>query len=207
MKKFPIVLLALCLSLTCALAEEAAPVKLGQVDYAAHGAGCFAVVTVALQDDVILAAKIDEFQFIGNREDLAAVGVPNSDASFGENYPEGKVLGSKRVNNELYSLNMQRAGSTVQIAANFNAIEAYVKGKTVTELEAIVNGYTEETKADFIDAVTGATTADTWGYVRGVLAAAKAAQLKAGTYTFYNKTGENVTELFDSLLNEVRVDL
>ena len=32
--------------------------KLGQVDYAAHGAGCFAVITAAVQDDVILAAYI-----------------------------------------------------------------------------------------------------------------------------------------------------
>lgn len=196
MKKFIALLVSLMLLLTAAASLAEGEILLGQVDCAAHGDRAFAVITVALQDDVIVAAKIDEFQFMADREDLKAVGVPNSDAAFGQNYPEGQVLGSKRANSDLYSLNMQRAGSTVQIAANFNAIEAYVKGKTVAELEAIVNGYTEETKTDFIDAVTGATTADTWGYVRGVLAAAKAAQLKAGTYTFYNKTGENVTELY-----------
>ena len=175
MKKFIALLVSLMLLLTAAASLAEGEILLGQVDCAAHGDRAFAVITVALQDDVIVAAKIDEFQFMADREDLKAVGVPNSDAAFGQNYPEGQVLGSKRANSDLYSLNMQRAGSTVQIAANFNAIEAYVKGKTVTELEAIVNGYTEETKADFIDAVTGATTADTWGYVRGVLAAAKAA--------------------------------
>ena len=157
MKKLLAVLLAAMLLLTAASAFAEGEIKLGQVDYAAHGTGCFAVITAAVQDETIVAAKIDEFQFINDREDLAAVGVPNSDGSFGQSYPEGKVLGSKRVNNELYSLNMQRAGSTVQIAANYDAIEAFATGKTIAELEAFVNGFTAETKAQAIDAVTGAT--------------------------------------------------
>ena len=204
MKKTFALILSLMLLLTAAASLAEGEVLMGQVDYAAHGDKSFAVITVALQDDVILAAKIDEFQFIGDREDLKAVGVPNSDGAFGQSYPEGQVLGSKRVNSDLYSLNMQRAGSTVQIAANFNAIEAFAKGKTVAELEAAVNGYTEETKAEFIDAVTGATTADTWGYVKGIIAAAKAAKASTGTYTFCNKTGETVTELYlvDNLTGE-----
>ena len=204
MKKIIALLLSALLILSAAAALAEGEVLLGQIEYAAHGTGCFAVISVALQDDVIKAAKIDEFQFIGNREDLAAVGVPNSSESFGKNYPEGQVLGSKRVNSDLYSLNMQRAGSTVQIAANFNAIEAFAKGKTIAELEEAVNGYTEETKAEFIDAVTGATTADTWGYMRGIVAAAKAAKAQTGTYTFCNKTGETVTELYlvDNLTGE-----
>ena len=208
MKKAVALMLSLMLILSAAAALAEGEVLLGQVDYAAHGTGCFAVITVALQDDVILAAKIDEFQYVSDRENLAAVGVPNSDASFGENYPEGKVLGSKRVNNELYSLNMQRAGSTVQIAANYDAIEAFVKGKTIAELEEIVGGYTADTKGEFIDAVTGATTADTWTYTQGILAAAKAAKNETGTYTFYNKTGETVTELYliDNLTGEKGVN-
>ena len=208
MKKLLAVLLAAMLVLTAAAAFAEGEIKLGQVDYAAHGTGCFAVITAAVQDDVIVAAKIDEFQFIGDREDLAAVGVPNSDGSFGQSYPEGKVLGSKRVNNELYSLNMQRAGSTVQIAANYDAIEAFATGKTIAELEAFVNGYTAETKAEAIDAVAGATTADTWGYLQGILAAAKAALNPTGTYTVYNTTGETVTELYliDNLTGEKGVN-
>ena len=205
MKKTLMILLAFCLCLSCGLAEEASPVKLGQVDYAAHGAGCFAVITAAVQDDVILAAYIDEFQFISDREDVAAVGVPNSDASFGENYPEGKVLGSKRVNSDLYSLNMQRAGSTTQIAANFDAIQAYVAGKTIAELEAAVEG---KEAAEFVDAVSGATLADTLGYVKGVIEAAKAAGTQTGTYTVYNKTGETVTclQLVDNVTGEKGVN-
>ena len=67
----------------------------------------------------------------------------NSDASFGESYPEGKVLASKRVNTELYSKNMtDHAGSTVALADNYAAIEAYVTGKTIAELEAELEGKT-----------------------------------------------------------------
>ena len=189
-----LVALVLMMTMTAALAEG--DIVLGQVEYPAHGTSGFAVITVALQDDVIVAAKIDEFQFMKDREDLPAIGVPNSLDKLGESFPEGQVLGSKRVNNDLYSLNMQRGGSTTQIAANFNAIEAFVKGKTVAQLDAFVSGYTDENKAEFVDAVSGATTADTLGYVRGILTAAKAAQRVTGTYTFWNKTGEAVTELY-----------
>lgn len=196
MKKLIGILAALVLMLAMTAATAEGEIVLGQVDYAAHGNSCFAVITVALQDDVIAAAKIDEFQFMKDREDLPAAGVPNSTDKLGESFPEGQVLGSKRVNNDLYSLNMQRAGSTTQIAANFNAIETFVKGKTVAQLEAFVSLYTDENKADFVDAVSGATTADTLGYVRGILEAAKAARNVTGTYTFYNKTGETVTELY-----------
>lgn len=204
MRKLTALFLSLVLLVSVSLSLAEGEILMGQVDYPAHGDRSFAVITVALQDDVIVAAKIDEFQFMGDREDLKAVGVPNSDAAFGEAYPEGQVLGSKRANSDLYSLNMQRAGSTVQIAANFNAIEAFVKGKTVAELEEIVNGYTDETKAGFVDAVSGATTADSWGYAKGILAAAKAAKASTGTYTVYNKTGEKVTELYliDNLTGE-----
>ena len=208
MKKLIGILAALVLMLAMTAATAEGEIVLGQVDYAAHGNSCFAVITVALQDDVIAAAKIDEFQFMKDREDLPAAGVPNSTDKLGESFPEGQVLGSKRVNNDLYSLNMQRAGSTVQIAANYDAIEAYVTGKTIAELEATLAGYTEETKADFIDAVSGATTTDTLNYVKGFVAAAKAAKNLTGTYTFYNKTGETVTELYliDNLTGEKGVN-
>ena len=196
MKKLIGILVALVLMMTMTAALAEGDIVLGQVEYPAHGTSSFAVITVALQDDVIVAAKIDEFQFMKDREDLPAIGVPNSLDKLGESFPEGQVLGSKRVNNDLYSLNMQRGGSTTQIAANFNAIEAFVKGKTVAQLDAFVSTYTDENKAEFVDAVSGATTADTLGYVRGIVAAAKAAQRVTGTYTFWNKTGETVTELY-----------
>ena len=139
-------------------------VKLGQAIFAAHGTKCFAVITVALQDDVIVDAYIDEFQMMTAGE---AVGVPNSEVMI---EVEGKVLGSKRVNAAAYSENMKKAGSTVAIDANYDAIEAYVTGKTVAELETEVNAKSAE---EMIDAVAGCTLADTLGYINGIIDAAK----------------------------------
>ena len=208
MKKILAILVSLMLlvSLTAFAEEAPAPIQIGQADVAAHGTGCFAVVTAVVQGDVILAAKIDEFQYLSSSETIEAIGVPNSDGSFGQNYPEGKVLGSKRVNNELYSVNMQRAGSTVQIAANYNAIEAYVAGKTIAELEAAT---AEAEAAAFVDTVSGATLADSLGYVKAVITAAKAASDQVGTYVIYNKTGETVTSLTltDNVTGKVSANL
>ena len=121
-----------------------------------------------MQGDTIVAAYIDEFQFMDKG---SAVGVPNSDAGFGESYPEGKVLASKRVNNELYSKNMtDHAGATVALADNYAAIEAYVTGKTIAELEAELEGKTAE---EMVDVVSGCTLVDTLGYISGLLEAAK----------------------------------
>ena len=144
-----------------AMAEEC---RLGQSIFAAHGTKCFAVITVCMDGDKIEAAHIDEFQML---DAAAAVGVPNSEAMFPV---EGKVLGSKRVNAEMYSANMQKAGSTVAIDANYDAIEAHVIGKTIAELEAEVAG---KEAADMVDAVAGCTLADTLGYINGIIEAAK----------------------------------
>ena len=113
--------------------------------------------------------NIDEFQFMTAGE---AVGVPNSDADFGQSYPEGKVLASKRENAEMYSANMAAAGSTVALDVNYDAIQDYVTGKTIEELEAAVDGKTAE---EMVDAVAGCTLVDTLGYVNGLIEAAKAA--------------------------------
>ena len=179
MKKFFSLLLALCMLLpVIALGETASPsaeavavpeVKIGQVQWAAHGTKCFAVMTVALIDDVIVAAYIDEFQ-VG----AGMVGVPNSENGFG-GFTDGKVLYSKRVNAEAYSTNMAKSGSTVALDVNYDLIQAYCVGKTVAELEAAINAFGED-KTAAVDAISGATLVDTLGYLQGLLAAAKAAQ-------------------------------
>jgi len=168
MKKFLALLLVVCMLVPFAAFADGA-IKLGQVEWAAHGTKCFAVVTAVVQDDVIVAAYIDEFQFMA----AGSIGVPNSDADFGTAYPEGKVLASKRANAEAYSTNMQKAGSTVALNVNYDIIQAYCVGKTVAELEEAINGMTKETA---VDAVSGATLVDTYGYLQGILEAAKAAK-------------------------------
>ena len=169
MKKFLSLLLALCMMLSIAAMAETHEVKLGQVQYAAHGTKCFAVMTVALEGDVIVAAYIDEFQVGAGME-----GVPNSENGFG-GFTDGKVLYSKRVNAEAYSNNMKKSGSTVALDVNYDLIQAFVVGKTVAELEAVIAGFGGDATAA-VDAVSGATLVDTLGYLQGLLAAAKAAQ-------------------------------
>ena len=159
MKKILLVALAL-LVLTVSVAAAEGEVKIGQVQYAAHGTKCFAVLTVAMQGDVIADAYIDEYQFMAT----GSVGVPNSEADFGASFPEGKVLAAA------YSENMKKAGSTVDLATNYAAIEDYVTGKTVAEVEAAFAGKTAE---EAVDVVSGCTLVDTLGYVNGLIEAAK----------------------------------
>ena len=168
MKKFLSLLLVVCMLVPfAAMAEEAPAIKLGQVQWAAHGTKCFAVMTVVLEGDKIVAALIDEYQ-VG----AGMVGVPNSENGCG-GFADGKVLYSKRVNAEADSANLGKAGSTVALDENYDYIQAFCVGKTVAELEEAINGMTKETA---VDAVSGATLVDTYGYLQGLLAAAKAAK-------------------------------
>jgi len=165
MKKILALILVACMLLPfAAMADDT--VKIGQTQFAAHGTKCFAVLTVAMQGDKIVAAYIDEYQFMAD----TSIGVPNSNEAFGESFPEGKVLASKKVNNETYSANMANAGSTIALADNYAALEAFVVGKTIAELEAALEGKTAE---EMVDAVSSCTLVDALGYLQGLLAAAK----------------------------------
>lgn len=156
---------------------ESVELKIGQVITAAHGDKCFTQATAVVQGDVVVAAYIDEYQFAAADQ---VMGVPNSDAAdgFASGYAAGKVLLSKRMETEYYSANMkEKAGSTVTIDANYDAIQAFAVGKTVSELEA----YKGDEKA--VDAVSEATLADTGNYLAAIAEAAKVAQgTEAVTY-------------------------
>jgi len=146
--------------------------KVGRADYASHGTKSFANAVVVLAGDKIVASSIDEYQFMAKASNI---GVPNSDTDFGKNYADpDMVLGSKLVNAEAYSKNMAtRGGSTVSIDKNFKAIEEYVKGKTVAELEKTLANNTVE---QMVDVISGATLVDNHGYVAAIVAAAKLAK-------------------------------
>ena len=97
------------------------------------------------------------------------ISVPNAE-NYTASLAEGVKLVSKRVDTAVYSNNMAtKAGSTVAIDANYNAIEAHVAGKTIAELEAEIAG---ELAAD---AVAGSTLVDNAGYIAVIIEAAKAA--------------------------------
>lgn len=173
MKKILALVLALMMMLaTVAFAEG--EIKIGQVQFAAHGNKCFAVITAVVQDGVIVAAHIDEYQYMATGTVEA---VPNSDTGLASYVTEGYVLASKRLNNETYSNNMAtKAGATQQLVSGYTAIESFAVGKTVAELEAAIEGKTSADMLAEVDAVSTCTLVDTLGYLQGIVAAAKAAE-------------------------------
>lgn len=152
---------------------DTSSIKMGRVNYAAHGTKSFAVVVVAMAGDKIAGASIDEFQYLG--KDVAK-GVPNSEATgdgdFGTNVKDPTlVLASKRDNADYYSEHMKEAGgATKTVYENYGAIENFVVGKTVAELEDLLSKKSAE---EMVDAVSGATLQDTKGYVTAIVDAAK----------------------------------
>ena len=146
-------------------------IQLGLAYGAAHGTKCFSQAYAVVQGDTIVAAHIDEYQF------MAGKGVPNSDQAegFAAGYADpAKPLVSKRVNNAAYSKNMaERGGSTVALATNYDIIQNFTVGKTIAEVEAVA------AQDNAVDAVSGATLADTAGYLKLIAQAAKNAQNEA----------------------------
>lgn len=161
-----------CFSLMTACSAKTTELKIGQAFYAAHGTKSFATATVVMNGDKILLAYIDEYQYLDGTK---FTGVPNSE-NMTAYIKDGYVLGSKRVNNAAYSANMKTAANaTTEIAANYNAIQAYVVGKTVKDLTDL----TAKTKEEVTDAVSGATLVDTSGYLKAIVEAANAATTTA----------------------------
>ncbi|MDF2520488.1 MAG: peptidoglycan-binding protein, partial [Clostridia bacterium] len=155
-----------------AVAAEKTIIKIGRAEYAAHGTKCFTVAVVAMAGDKIVAASLDDYQFMAKDTSIA---VPNSDKDFGTYYKDPtRVLASKLANAAAYSANMAKSGgATISIDKNLAAVEAYAVGKTVAELEAVL---AKNTKEQMVDAVSGATLADTHGYLSAIVAAAKVAR-------------------------------
>ena len=148
-------------------------VQIGQAYAAVNGTRSFTEAVAVVQNDVLVGAYLDDFQFNDAKPEV--VGVPNSDAAFGADYAEGQVLMSKRENTGFYSqLMTDYAGSTVSIDANFDAIQEFAVGKTIAELKAVA-----AKGAEAVDAVSGATLADTAGYLSALVQAAEAAQSNA----------------------------
>ena len=166
-------IIALALSVVMALSlvacggetVETHELKMGRVLGAAHGTKCFATAYAVVEGDTIVAAKVDEYQFMSGDE---LISVPNAE-NYTASLAEGVKLVSKRVDTAVYSNNMAtKAGSTVAIDANYDAIQAHVAGKTIAELETEIAG---EMAAD---AVAGATLVDCAGYIGVIVNVAKA---------------------------------
>ncbi|MNM45407.1 hypothetical protein D3C81_563290 [compost metagenome] len=147
-------------------------IKMGKVEYAAHGTKCFTIAVATVSGDTIVGAYLDDYQFMSTD---VATGVPNSDKDFAKGYADPKnVLASKKANTEYYNKNMKEKGNaTTPVEDSLAAIEKYVTGKTVADLEKVLKDTSTE---KMVDTVSGATLVDTKGYVSALVEAAKAAK-------------------------------
>lgn len=149
-------------------------VKMGYAISAPHGTQSFGITTVAMVNGKVGAVFSDEFQFVaksGKEALKGAISVPNSDKTFGKGFADGQTLISKETNDKAYSGLMKTiAKSTKDRSKSINAIEAYTVGKSTSE---IMNGLTKDNATKTI---SGSTLADTFGYVNGIVDAAKAAK-------------------------------
>lgn len=154
------------------VAEKDEQLKIGQVQYAAHGNKSFASTTVVMQGDKIAMAYINEYQYM-KKEGTTCV--PNTDGEFGTGVADQtKCLASKRENNEAYSQNMKTNGNaTKTLLEGYTTIEEFVKGKTIDELEDVTVG---KQPTEVVDTVAGATLVDTQGYINSIIEAAKIAK-------------------------------
>ncbi len=150
------------------LREVPGGLSIGEALEVAHGEKSFAQVAAVVQGDKVVAAYIDEYQFMP-KDSVTAV--PNSDQEFGQDYAGSAVLASKRSNSAYYSgLMQEKAGATSTIDSGYDAIQNFAAGKTIEELEKTA------AMDDAVDAVSGATLKDTANYLRAIVSAAKAAQ-------------------------------
>ena len=146
-------------------AADADDIKVQQIFGTAGNKNAVTDTFVVLEGDKIIAANIDEYQYMEGK------GVPNSDKKFGENFADKeKVLASKLENNEAYSGQMKEyAKATKTLKENLNAIEEFVVGKTTEEIKEVIDS-NEAGKP--VDAISGATLTSTVGYLEEIYKAA-----------------------------------
>lgn len=146
-------------------AENADDIKVQQIFGTAGNKNAVTDTFVVLEGDKIIAANIDEYQYMEGK------GVPNSDKKFGENFADKeKVLASKLENNEAYSGQMKEyAKATKTLKESLNAIEEFVVGKTPEEIKEVIDS-NEAGKP--VDAISGATLTSTVGYLEEIYKAA-----------------------------------
>lgn len=158
-----------------------------QLYAAPHGKQSFAAVNVTLNGDTIVSAKIDEFQYVKKSSDWT--GVPNSNKDFGKSYPKGQFLIAKAENSKPYSALMKKeAKATHTWEENETAITNFVKGKKIEDLKADVAKVKDTKKVS--DVVSGATFADTAGYLQAIYDAATTGMVAEGIQT----TDNTITE-------------
>ena len=159
-------------------------IQIGAAYGAPHGTQAFAVAIVAVQDGTIVGVYVDEFQFFSTEYGLT--GVPNSDSDFADGFAEDTILASKRVNSEFYSSVMAaNGGATIAYDENMDAVQAYITGLSVEDTLVLA------ADENAVDAISGATLADTANYAALIAEAADNAEYNP--YVEYDGSVEDLT--------------
>lgn len=174
MKKVFQGLLIVTLALFLVACNKEEKVKIGTAYYATENDGGMKIATVAMKGDKIVAVSLDELYFFNDGDNVEEITDGNGKLSDG--YKDGKVLGSKRENSELYTESMKIAGSKQDIALSYDAIEKFCIGKTIKELEDVIKGIKNDTSEDAWDVISGSTLTGNQGYLESIVKAAKAAK-------------------------------
>lgn len=125
--------------------------NLQQAESAAEDTTCFTLATVLVDDEKIVLAYLDEFEYMTSDQ---ITPVPNSETMNDNLKDNGISLGSKRVNSKFYSANMtEYGGATHTIVENYDAIQKYVSGKTVLEITELSEKETDK----ILDTISSAT--------------------------------------------------
>lgn len=147
--------------------EASEPVTL-HLGYESGSGRSLTTVLVVMQGDKVQSVFLDELQYSEGDE---WEGVPSSDGGFGENYPEGKKLVSKRANDETYSTPMKEdAGAQYTVAEGYDAIQEFAVGKTVDELKAAkdeLEALPED--GNISDVISGATLTSADSYLGSII--------------------------------------
>lgn len=168
MKRFlQVFLIVAFVFLLAACNGKEADLKLGHAFYATEDDGGIKVVAVVLDGEEIIDVFLDELYFFN--EDDNAKELTGGNGRLSNGYAEGKVLGSKRINTKIYTKSMEVAGSKQQISESYDAIEKYCIGKTVADLEDVIND-------GEWDVISGSTLTGNLGYLQAIVEAAKAAE-------------------------------
>ena len=142
---------------------DSSALKLNVAYGAAHGTKCFTEAYAVVKDDTIIAAYVDEFQFVDSAAGLNVV--PNSDVAdgFAAGYAEGKALAFAHGFNIRYQQIVPPAGVDVFMAApkgpGHTVRSTYVAGKGVPCLVAVeqdATGHAYQTALAYIAGIGGA---------------------------------------------------
>lgn len=154
---------------SCSLnSEKTGEFYLRRGTYNGHNDEAFASIGVITDGNKIYDVSIDEYQY--TEENEAIKQVPSSDGEFKNGAKDKLILFSKNENEKVYSELMKEYGkSTISLNKNYKALENFVKGKTIKELQNLI----KEKNDSIVDEISECTLLSSKVYIEDIIKAAR----------------------------------